>query len=175
MNRNRISDDYISEGVKGQLEFDDIYYKYVDDLYSYLRLKLRDDYLIEDILQDTFLAVYKSLDKLRDRNSLKTWIFTIAHHRMVDCLRKQKGETVNVEDRLIKQRLQTDLREDDILVRQLIERLDDTAGQIIYGIYILQFTYQEMAEILGIPVGTVKSRAYTARKVLAKWLEEGRA
>ena len=80
------------------MEFAAVYDKYADIIYSYLRQRIKDQYLIEDIMQDAFLSIYKNLDKQRDKSSLKSWILTITHHRMVDRLRKNSTETLSVED-----------------------------------------------------------------------------
>ena len=53
-----------------------------------------------------------------------------------------------------------------------LKQLDPTAATIIYGLYVEQLSCQELAEMLDIPVGTVKSKAYTARTKLRNWLKE---
>lgn len=58
----------------------------------------------------------------------------------------------------------------DLTLKEALSQLDPTSQTIIYGLYVEQLTYQELAEIIGIPVGTVKSRAYTARAKLRDWL-----
>ena len=61
----------------------------------------------------------------------------------------------------------------DLTLKEALNQSDPTASTIIYGLYVEQLTYQELAEIIGIPVGTVKSRAYTARAKLRDWFKGG--
>jgi hypothetical protein len=66
LNRNPKIRDYISERVEG-MSFEEIYSKYVDAVYRFLKFKLGDEHLVEDVLQETFLAVYENLQKIKDR------------------------------------------------------------------------------------------------------------
>jgi len=155
--------------VKGLrvMRFEEIYAKYLEPVYSYLKFKLADEYLVEEILQETFLAVYRNLDQLENVKSLKTWILTIAHHKMVDHLRMHKLEEVPLDHHELADEMVTDLT-----LREVLKQLDPTATTIIYGLYVEQLSCQELAEMLDIPVGTVKSKAYTARTKLRNWLKE---
>lgn len=150
------------------MSFDEIYEAYLDSVYSFLKFKLKDDFLIEEVIQETFLAVYRSLDQFPEVKSVKAWIFTIAHRKMIDLLRRQKYEEVELDQHMITKELATDLT-----LKEALSQLDPTSPTIIYGLYVEQLTYQELAEIIGIPVGTVKSRAYTARAKLRDWLRGG--
>lgn len=150
------------------MSFDEIYEAYLDTVYSFLKFKLNDESLIEEILQETFLAVYRGLDRLADVKSIKAWILTIAHHRMVDQLRSVKFDEVELDQNMLVEDFSTDLT-----LKEALNQLDPTASTIIYGLYVEQLTYQELAEIIGIPVGTVKSRAYTARAKLRDWFKGG--
>lgn len=156
------------------MEFDGIYEQFADRVYSYLKFKLRDTHLIEDIFQDTFLSVYTNLDKAPRVRSMKAWILTIAHHKMVDRLRKSKMETsseieleqaheASPEHRLI---LRADLSE-------MLSRLDDVSRTIMYCIYVESLTYREVAQLTGLSEGTVKSKCYYAKRKLMNWMEEG--
>lgn len=78
------------------MSFDEIYEAYLDSVYSFLKFKLKDDFLIEEVIQETFLAVYRSLDQFPEVKSVKAWIFTIAHRKMIDLLRRQKYEEVEL-------------------------------------------------------------------------------
>ncbi|HHX02125.1 MAG TPA: sigma-70 family RNA polymerase sigma factor [Firmicutes bacterium] len=148
------------------MSFDEIYARYVDSVYSFLKFKLNDEYLVEEILQETFLAVYRNLNKLSTVQSPKSWILTIARHKLVDHLRSIKHEEVTLDHSMLVQEFSTDL-----VLNEVLNQLDSTAAAIVYGLYVEQLTCQELAEILEIPVGTVKSKAYTARAKLRNWLK----
>jgi len=166
LNQTRKNRDYISERVEG-MSFEEIYTRYVDTVYRFLKFKLEDEHLVEDVLQETFLAVYQNLHKIAEVNSPKAWILAIARNKLVDHLRKKR--LVEVE---LAEGLEADPGPDHLFIRQLLSHLDDTARTILYGLYVEELTCGELAEILGIPVGTVKSKAHAARSVLQHKLKE---
>ena len=157
------------------MNFDQVYEQYADTVYSYLRFRLRDRHLVEDVFQDTFLAVYANLGSLLAAESRKAWILTIAHRKMVDRLRKQSSEALPQQSN---DRSDPSPSHEQQLVMQLdlelfMQRLDDVSRQILYGIYVEKLTYKELAAILGLPEGTVKSRCHYARNKMKEWLKEG--
>ena len=68
--------------------------------------------------------------------------------------------------------IEVDPGPDRLFIHQLLSHLDETARTILYGLYVEQLTCSELAEILGIPVGTVKSKAHAARAILQNKLKE---
>jgi len=150
------------------MSFDRIYATYIDMVYSYLKFKLKEEHIVEDLVQETFLAVYKQREKLPNKDSVKAWILAIAHNKMVDVLRKPKIKEVMLNDNHNVDYTQPD----NLFLEQCIKQLDEECQLIIYGLYVEQLTCRQLAEILGCPEGTVKSKAYTARKQLRGWLKE---
>lgn len=148
--------------------FDELYEENVDAVYGYLMFKLRNEELVEDLLQDTFLAVYQSLETVREANSPKAWILSVAQNKMVDYLRKKKP---------IQQFLSSEasFRQEpvsDLFLKEILSQLEGAEQSIIYGLYVEDLGSAELAEVLNIPEGTVKSKAYYARKKLRRWLRE---
>jgi RNA polymerase sigma factor (sigma-70 family) len=155
------------------MNFDQVYEEYADTVYSYLCFRLRDRHLAEDVFQETFMSIYANLGALRAAQSKKAWILTIAHRKMVDRIRKQSSEATPDEIRE-----QSESSNDQRLVAQMdlerfMQRLDDVSRQILYGVYVEKLTYKELAEILQMPEGTVKSKCYYARNKLKEWYKEG--
>src|SRR5690554_4738370 len=80
------------------MDFEELYHNHADAVYGYLMFKLGNQQLTEDILQETFLAVYQNMQKLYQVASPKAWLFSIAHNKMVDHLRsKRPGSQSNPE------------------------------------------------------------------------------
>ncbi|WP_274361439.1 RNA polymerase sigma factor [Paenibacillus thermotolerans] len=155
------------------MTFEELYMQYADCVYSFLRFKIRDVHLMEDMFQETFLAAYRELQAGRKPERPKPWLLTIAHRRMVDRLRR-------LPDR------ETALREsipaggsggmdwtEAIHFSDLMNRLDESARTILYAQYVEGLSVGEIAAMLDIPEGTVKSRAYHAKCKLSEWLKEG--
>jgi len=156
-----------------KMDFDKVYDSYADMVYSYIRFRIKDRFLAEDILQDTFLSVYRNQAQLSKVRSIKAWLLSIAHNKMVDRLRKTRHEELSYspgdESNAAADHPQL---ENNVFIDQLLGQLDETSRQIVYGIYVEGLTCRDMAEILGIPEGTVKSKSFYARAKLREWLEE---
>lgn len=156
------------------MTFDELYTAYADNVFSFLRFKIKDVYLVEDIFQDTFLTAYREMLLQRLPHYPKAWLLTIAHRRMVDILRKTtiQAETIDFEgtDQLHPHNTWTERVE----VEELLDHLDDDSKLLIYAIYVEGLTIREAAKLFDIPEGTVKSRCHNAKLKLSGWMKEER-
>ncbi len=139
-----------------------------------------------DAAQDTFLKAYSSLDRFRGDSSFSTWLYRIAKNACLDMLRKRGRGTVysldeplGTEDGEMERQLPGDLPdpEDAALDSEIREAVADAiAGlpphhrAIIVLRDIEELTYEEIAEVLEVELGTVKSRLYRARAALSRSL-----
>lgn len=150
--------------------FEKLYQTHVDAVYGYLMFKLQCPELVEDLLQETFLAVYQA-GSIKQITSPKAWILSIAHNKMVDHLRRKQI----LEHQVTTEQL-GDLPQEhstNLILQESLAQLADSERTIIYGLYVVGLTCQELSQILQIPEGTVKSKAHYARKQLRHWLKEG--
>ena len=140
-------------------------------IYNYLLrlVKNREDAL--DLSQDVFLKAYQNLRKLEDPDRFAPWIYRIAHNEAYSYLRKNRPET-DLEDAQFEPWLEPGPGrrmlpiEVSIAVERALTRLsDDQREAVVLKIY-QGFKFEEMADILGCPVSTVKSRLYTALDLL---------
>lgn len=154
------------------MDFDRLYADYADVVYSYLKFRLKDAYLVEDIFQETFLSVYANMQKWHEIESVKAWILKIAHHKMVDRLRKSPPLANHSDHENLTEASSEQQVVEQLDLQHIINRLDDISRQIVYGIYVERLTYKELAQLLGIPEGTVKSKCYYARSRLRNWCKE---
>jgi len=140
---------------------------------------LRDEKLAEDAVQEAFLAAWRSADRfMPERGKASTWILTLVHRRAVDLVRR--------EDRRRAEQLGDDREaspagsaEDDAWLRFERERvqaalrqLPDQQREALELAYYGGFTQSELAERLGQPVGTIKSRMFTGLARLRELLAE---
>ncbi len=153
------------------MSFEELYQTHVETVYGFLMFKLKDPILVEDILQETFLAVYQKINNMHQIKSPKTWILSIAHHKMVDHFRKKSFSAQMLTTELAGE-MNVDC-ESDLYITEMLAQLEEVERTIVYGLYVENLTCHEIAQILNIPEGTVKSKAYYARKKLRKWLKEG--
>jgi RNA polymerase sigma-70 factor, ECF subfamily len=137
---------------------------------------LRDDALADDIVQDTFVSFWRSPEKFDPaRGSLRTYLLTIAHRRAVDVVRSETARSRREQRPPDPDHF--DL-EEEVWVRALSEEvrtallgLSDAEREAIGMAYLGGFSYVEVAERLGAPEGTVKSRIRSGMKKLASELE----
>jgi RNA polymerase sigma-70 factor (ECF subfamily) len=133
--------------------------------YLYKLVKDREDAL--DLSQDVFLKAYQNLQRLEDTSRFGPWLYRIAHNEAFSLLRRNRPETElagDVADRTHSRRLMP--VEVGLAVGSAMARLsDDQREAVVLKIYE-GFKFEEMAEILGCPVSTIKSRLYTALDLL---------
>jgi len=124
--------------------------------------------LAEEVVQEAFLSIWRSGARYdRRRGSVRTWILGITHHRAIDVLRRgvvqdrHRASDEGIEERFEAQE-RTDVevarREAAQEVRGALEGLPDEQRRAIELAYYGGFTQSEIAEILGVPIGTVKGR-----------------
>ncbi|MEN6326562.1 MAG: RNA polymerase sigma factor [Syntrophomonas sp.] len=132
--------------------------------------------LADDITQDTFLQVFKKYGSYDSQRPIYPWIYKIALNITRNALRKQKwldlfgetpeiGDLTPVEDRILKNELATELWQE-------INKLTLKSREVIVLHYYMELKLQETAAVLGIPLGTCKSRLNTALNTLEKQLRE---
>ena len=163
--------------------FERLVHRYEHELYGYLRRYLHDAQLAEDVFQATFLRVHLKADLFEDGRRFRPWLYAVATHQAIDARRRDRRHRMPQVD----ERLHRGLRHatamgaagsgpeaanglDDAEARQWVRAAvaDLPAGQrdavtLVYG---RGLKYRQVAELLGIPVGTVKSRLHAAITVL---------
>lgn len=161
--------------------FAELINRYKDGLYAFLRRFLNHQDMIEDVFQETFLQLFSSRESFDTNRQLRPWLFTIAINKARDALRKQQrtaatslGTFSEPSDMSISDAVNTltsyqttpydELSADETAerVRKVIGTLPESLREILVLAYFEQFSYKQMADILGIPIGTVKSRLHTA-------------
>lgn len=161
--------------------FREIVERYKNSLYSFLRRFLNRQDLVEDVFQETFLQLFASRDSFDTSRPLRPWLFTIAANKAKDALRKMQRHSsmsigaiadsgdVSVDDVInilasykITPADEVTMEETARRVREIVADMPENLRGILILAYFEQFSYKHMAEILSIPIGTVKSRLHTA-------------
>lgn len=148
--------------------FEVVYDRHARVAYSLAFRLLGDRAAAEDLVQDAFLSVWRGADRFSPAlGSVRTWVLSIVHHRGIDRLRTAAasarrelalqreahvgGGQERTEDRAIDAALAPSLRRG-------LDDLPDDQGHVVRLAYFGGFTHHEIAEMLGLPLGTVKSR-----------------
>ncbi len=151
------------------MNFEKVYRKYRDAVYNYVfwRVYNEDDAL--DITQEVFIKVFKGLLDFKGKSSLKTWIFSIAHNTVTNYLVRKKIKEDDIESYFLTDRSYEKMQV-KIKVLRAMEKLTFEHREILKLRYFDGFTYKEIADLLGISEGTVKSRINRAKSNLREIL-----
>jgi RNA polymerase sigma factor (sigma-70 family) len=139
---------------------------------------LRDQALAEDAVQEAFLAVWRSADAYkRERAKPSTWILTVVHRRAVDLVRREerrRGEPLETAPEPTAGPADEDasLRDRRAAVQSALRELPGDQRQALELAYYGGLTQSELAERLGVPLGTVKSRMFAGLGRLRELLAE---
>ena len=155
--------------------------KYRNDVFRTVFAVLRDQKEAEDAAQEVFMKIYTSLPKY-EYQGFKTWMTRIAVNHAIDVKRKQARRREEVADTLEQQALATprDSVEKKIieqdrrtLVRKKLNEVPENYREVIYGFYIAEKSYQQMAEEQNVQVKTIETKLYRARSWMKKnWKED---
>lgn len=153
-------------GRRDRGAFSELYRIYQPRLYGYLRRMVSSPVLIEEIVDDVMFVVWTDARKFLGRSAVSSWIFGIAYRRALSALRKEgryQAPLVRNAERAISEKAPSaDLE----LINAGLAELSADHRQVIELTYFCGFSYQEIAEIAGCPVNTVKTRMYHARRRL---------
>jgi RNA polymerase sigma factor (sigma-70 family) len=152
--------------------FEQLFARYRGPLYGFFRRRLNGDQRAEDLTQDTFLAVIRGVDHYEPRALVRTYLYGIAMHLLAAERRKRFQDSPPGE---IAPEAATNEAADAVLwIRQALDKLDDSEREILMLREYEQLSYAEIAELLKLPVNTVRSRLFRARMALKGYLEPER-
>jgi RNA polymerase sigma factor (sigma-70 family) len=156
----------------------ELYDRYGRVAYGLALRVLRDRALAEDAVQEAFLAVWRSAGSfLAEQGKPSTWILTLVHRRAVDLVRREERRRAEPLDELAQPTGEaTDeeawLRAQRQVVQEALRKLPADQREALELAYYGGFTQSELAERLGQPLGTIKSRMFTGLKRLRELLAE---
>jgi len=158
---------------------------HLDAMYGLaLRLSGGDEPRAEDLVQESILKAYRAWDRFEVGTNCRAWLLTILRNTFINEFRRQKSRPTAVEFDQVAERASSDaLYEadpegrifDHIIDDQVIAAIDELPAEFRVAVVLSDLeglSYQEVAELMGIPVGTVKSRLFRARKRLQERLYE---
>jgi RNA polymerase sigma-70 factor, ECF subfamily len=134
--------------------------------------------VVEDLVQETFLRVFRALAYFDARAKLSTWICTIAHRVAIDHLRKvgrwvEQPLAEETNDQITNPERAVAQREIDELVREGLKRLPDKYRIALVYAAIEELDYATIAAMLDVPVGTVKTLIFRGKRMLKEMIGDG--
>ncbi|WP_127016499.1 RNA polymerase sigma factor [Anoxybacter fermentans] len=154
---------------------------YKNRIFQLIYCKIQNKEDIEDLAQEVFLRIYKSLKKFDQKRKFSTWIYTIANNLCIDYLRKKRLQAVSLDAPLFPSNKDIYIEiPDEEYAPELILQKTDEQKRIIEAVESLAeeyklviklrhfkgYSYKDIGKILDLPIGTIKSRIYRARKKL---------
>ena len=142
--------------------FADLFCRYRDPIFGFFRRRLYEVARAEELAQEAFLAVLKGVTRYEPRATFRTYLFGIAFNLLAAEHRKPITLNVTVQDApALGASVET-----EIWVRQALEKLDGRDREILLLREYEQFSYAEIADLVKVPINTVRSRLFRARKAL---------
>ena len=161
--------------------FEQLVHRYERELFSYLRRYLGDAELAEDTFQAAFLQVFLKVEQFEVGRRFRPWLYTVATNQAIDAQRRNKRHRTISLDRQHSGDDESVGKLVDLLaadtpdplanangterrdwVRQAVTQLPESMQSVVNLVYYQGMKYREAADVLGVPVGTVKSRLHTA-------------
>jgi RNA polymerase sigma factor (sigma-70 family) len=162
---------------KDRRAFETLYYRYAQRLHRYLSKLVRQRELVEEVLNDTMLAVWQNASRFNHTSRLSTWMFGIAHHKALKALTRASHEAANVPLATQEERIDGEGPQGAMMRQELgktlaraLETLPPEQRAVVELTFYHEHSYREIAEITGCPVNTVKTRIFHARRRLAQLL-----
>lgn len=156
-----------------------IHDQYYHRVRKFILASVKNEATADDLIQETFIRIQENLVSVRDSEKISSWIFQIAHHLCQDHFRTLKKSStqeeihdglVNIEETSIQKHVEQG--EMSQCVQDKLSLLPETQRSIIIFSDVMEFSHQEIADILGLTVENVKVRLHRARKKFKAILEK---
>ena len=152
-----------------------LYLAHADAVQRFVRTRLRDEFEVADIVQETMLSVWRGAAGFEQRSTVRGWMLTLARNKIIDHVRKQARMSVAEPDEAIPAddpdpEAVIAAAEDAGRVRDCVEKLSDRQRAVVHLAFFEELSYPEIAVIENVPEGTVKTRVFHAKKLLMRCL-----
>ena len=146
-------------------------------VYRFVLRLVRDESVAEDLISEVFLEVWRQAGRFEGRSQVSTWLLAIARFKALSALRRRPDEELDdetaeaIEDPSDDPEVALDKKDKSAAIRKCLEKLSAEHREIIDLVYYHEKSVEEVAQIVGIPENTVKTRMFYARKRLAELLK----
>lgn len=153
-----------------------IWNTYSDDVKRFILSKTKDESITDDLLQEVFIKIHTKVSKVENVTKIKSWIFSVANNTVMDYFRASKKNQVTLDGDIAKKDIEdSDIQNADFYEHSeqdclfgIIKSLDKKYRDPLLMADIQGYKQQEIAEVLKLPLPTVKSQIQRARKMIAK-------
>jgi len=151
-----------------------LYVRHHVRLFRFLLRLVKDPSCAEDLVSEVFLDVWRQAERFERRSQVSTWLMGIARHKALSALRRRTTEELDeaaaalIEDPADNPEVALAKRETGALLRNCLAELSAAHREIVDLVYYHEKTIEEVAEIVGVPLNTVKTRMFYARQRIAE-------
>jgi RNA polymerase sigma-70 factor (ECF subfamily) len=182
----RLDFELVQKALKGdEKAFARLLARYKDAIYFMLLKMVNNRSDAEDLTLEAFGKAFKNLHQYSPTYAFSTWLFKIASNNCIDFLRKKKGTFISIENNEQNdnvEQIKIPSKEPNpeeklirmqkaILLRKVVRRLKPRYQTLVELRYFREFSYEEIAKELNLPLGTVKAQLFRAREMLFKMIE----
>ncbi|MDQ4121749.1 MAG: sigma-70 family RNA polymerase sigma factor [Acidobacteriota bacterium] len=165
--------------------FEELVRRYQRPITAYVYRMTNDYDAALDVSQEIFIKVYNSLSRYKTEFKFSTWIYKIAHNAAIDYLRRNSnGECsldLEIEDETFERPIESNLASPEVErersewrgeIQRVVQKLPPAYRELILLRHSQDLSYDEIAEIMNLPLGTVKNRLFRARELMRDLLVE---
>lgn len=182
-------DSFVKQAISGDQDaYKKIMDKYQKPLYFHVLKMVRNHEQVEDLVQEAFMKAFNNLNSYNTNYAFSTWLYRITTNHTIDYLRKKKLNTTSIDEPVktregemeiqISDESETDRtiirKERKQIIHHAIDNLPEKYKKVIEMRHLQELSYQEIAEQLDLPLGTVKAHIFRAREMLYKELIDKR-
>ncbi len=182
-------DKFVKRAIEGDQDaFKQLMDKYQKPLYFHVLKMVRNHEQVEDLVQEAFMKAFNNLNSYNTNYAFSTWLYRITTNHTIDYLRKKKLKTTSINDPVktkdgemeiqISDDAETDRdiirKERKKIIHNAINDLPKKYRKVIEMRHLQELSYQEIADHLDLPLGTVKAHIFRAREMLYKELKDKR-
>ena len=166
-----------AQGLEGG--FEELVRRYQRPISAYVYSMVGDYDCALDLTQEIFIKIYASLSRYRPEFKFSTWIYKIAHNAAIDHLRRNAGrersinggtesepQQLAIESKGLSPEQQSEREERRIEIESVVRLLPTAYRELIVLRHSQDLTYEEIVEVTGLPLGTVKNRLFRAREMM---------
>ena len=153
-----------------------LYQRYNVQIYRFVLRLIKNSSVAEEIVSDVFLVVWRDASRFEGKSSVATWLMAIARHKAVSALRRRSDSLLDhypadaTTDPRDNPEFQTDQIDRLEIIHRCLRKLSPRHREIIDLYYYHEKSVREIAEIIGAPEGTVKTRMFYARRRMSRLL-----
>ncbi|HRR09648.1 MAG TPA: sigma-70 family RNA polymerase sigma factor [Rhodothermales bacterium] len=181
---------WVEQALTGnEAAFQRLMNKYREPIWHHIRKMIRNDEEVDDLVQEAFIKAFSSLGSYSTQFAFSTWLYKIATNHTIDFLRKRRLKTISIDKPVQTKDGEMELEIPDVeyrpdrhivedqrnrLIEEAIAKLPEKYHRVIVMRHQQEMSYEEIADELSLPLGTVKAHIFRAREMLYRFLKDNR-